>query len=188
MPLAFKHVNSASKKNDNQEAHQLESSLTKYDGTFDDYLEMAIQFGYIYMFGWAVPLVALFSYVNNIVEVRSDMFKLTKTLQRPLQKDSANIGPWHDVLNFLSIAGIVTNMSYLLIVYCQDGTDQQSSFLGNLPMINRIGWIIAAEHFILAIKSLCSRLIPSVPQEIRDFKAREIYLRSHDHKSKLKSN
>jgi hypothetical protein len=183
LPLVSAHFSTNSlKKNDDVESHQIESKLTKYEGTFDDYLEMVIQFGYIYMFGWAYPLVSFFSFLNNLIEVRSDMYKLTKTLQRPLQKDSPNIGPWHDVVEFMSVVGVVTNMSYLIIEFSNTELAFAFEFLASFSTIQRIGLVIAIEHIILAAKAVSSRLIPTVPEDIRDAKARLIFESLHKDK------
>ncbi|KAJ0399793.1 hypothetical protein P43SY_002938 [Pythium insidiosum] len=47
-----------------------------YEGTFDDYLELFVQFGQVTLFASAYPLAALWSLVNNVMEIRSDGFKL----------------------------------------------------------------------------------------------------------------
>jgi len=51
---------------------------------FDDYLEMIITFGYITLFAAAFPLASTISVVFIFFEARSDIFKLEKTLKRPL--------------------------------------------------------------------------------------------------------
>jgi hypothetical protein len=134
------------------------------------------------MFGWAYPLVSFFSFLNNLIEVRSDMYKLTKTLQRPLQKDSPNIGPWHDVVEFMSVVGVVTNMSYLIIEFSNTELAFAFEFLASFSTIQRIGLVIAIEHIILAAKAVSSRLIPTVPEDIRDAKARLIFESLHKDK------
>ena len=62
---------------------EVEGSTPQYEGTFDDYLEMFIQFGYVTLFSSAYPLAGLCALLNNMIEVRSDAFKLCFIHQRP---------------------------------------------------------------------------------------------------------
>ena len=62
---------------------EVEGSQTPYEGTFEDYLEMFIQFGYVTLFSSAYPLAGLCALLNNLIEVRSDAFKLCFIHQRP---------------------------------------------------------------------------------------------------------
>lgn len=66
----------------------------QYDGTFADHLEMFIQLGYVVLFSSAFPLAALCALINNLVEMRSDAFKLCFIFQRPFGQRVPNIGTW----------------------------------------------------------------------------------------------
>jgi hypothetical protein len=45
-------------------------------GTFKDYAEMIIQFGYCTLFVAAFPLAPVLALVNNFIEIRLDAWKL----------------------------------------------------------------------------------------------------------------
>ncbi len=62
--------------------------------TFEDYLEMFIQFGYVILFSSTFPIAAVCALLNNIIEVRSDAFKLCSTMQRPFGHRVRDIGTW----------------------------------------------------------------------------------------------
>ena len=66
----------------------------QYEGTFEDYLEMFIQFGYVTLFSSAYPLAALCALLNNLCEIRGDAFKLCFVHQRPFGQRVADIGTW----------------------------------------------------------------------------------------------
>ena len=46
-------------------------------GLLDEYLELAIQYGFITLFVAAFPLAPLFALINNIFEIRLDARKVT---------------------------------------------------------------------------------------------------------------
>ena len=48
---------------------------------FDDFLEMVIEFGYITLFASAFPLAGVLSLCCNLVEIKSDLFKLARIYQ-----------------------------------------------------------------------------------------------------------
>lgn len=78
---------------------------------FDEYLEMVIQFGFITLFVVAFPLGPLFAFLNNILEIRIDAFKVLTQLKRPLPKPAKDIGIWLPILNIISKLGVITNVN-----------------------------------------------------------------------------
>lgn len=68
--------------------------IFQYDGTFADHLEMTIQLGYVILFSSAFPPAALCAMLNNLIEIRSDAFKLVYVCQRPFGQRVPNIGTW----------------------------------------------------------------------------------------------
>lgn len=49
--------------------------VQEFDSTFDEFNEMAVQFGYLALFAPAFPLAPLFAFINNIFEIRIDAIK-----------------------------------------------------------------------------------------------------------------
>lgn len=99
---------------------------------FDEYLEMGkytnlscllkflyffnkvIQYGFITLFVVAFPLAPLFAFLNNILEIRIDAFKVLTQLKRPLPKKAQDIGIWLPILNTISKLAVITNVSFYL--------------------------------------------------------------------------
>ena len=63
-------------------------------GTFDDYLEQFLLFGYVSLFSCVYPLAAVLVVLNNITEVYSDAFKMCHVFKRPFAEPASNIGVW----------------------------------------------------------------------------------------------
>lgn len=74
------------------EQSRIESALEEYDSTYEDYLEMYIQFGYIVLFASISPFSAIAALINNIFEMRIDAFKLCCVFRRPFAKRAKNTG------------------------------------------------------------------------------------------------
>ncbi|QQP39831.1 Anoctamin, partial [Caligus rogercresseyi] len=98
-----------SKKNDDEEGEEegvpLKGQCPEYEGTFDDYLEMVIQFGY----------VSFFALLNNIIEIRSDAFKLCFVCKRPFGQRVKDIGSWVAVMDMMGAIGVVVNCALLTL-------------------------------------------------------------------------
>jgi hypothetical protein len=64
--------------------YELQTHKVNYEekGTFDDFKEMAIQYGYIALFSPCFPLAPFFAFLNNVFEIRGDSWKLCKAYQR----------------------------------------------------------------------------------------------------------
>lgn len=73
---------------------EIECSQPKWPDLYDDYLEIVVQFGYIIFLSTLFPLAAFFSLLNNILEIRTDAFKLCMLYQRPFSQRVKDIGHW----------------------------------------------------------------------------------------------
>jgi len=80
---------------------------------FDDFLEMVLEFGYITLFASAFPLAGALSICCNILEMKSDFFKLVWVYQRPWASRSADLGTWGIVLKVIVIMAVLSNAMLL---------------------------------------------------------------------------
>lgn len=55
---------------------------------------MFIQFGYVSMFTGIFPLAGLLAFMNNVIEIRGDAYKLSTSYQRPFGQFANSIGIW----------------------------------------------------------------------------------------------
>lgn len=58
------------------EQNKYECTLDAYDSTYEDYLELYVQFGYVVLFSSVAPWAALCAFINNVLEIRLDAFKV----------------------------------------------------------------------------------------------------------------
>uniref|UniRef100_A0A1D1YN83 Anoctamin-like protein Os01g0706700 n=1 Tax=Anthurium amnicola TaxID=1678845 RepID=A0A1D1YN83_9ARAE len=128
------------------------------DGLFDDFLELALQFGMIMMFACAFPLIFCFALLNNVTEIRADALKLLVILRRPIPRASATIGAWLNIFQFLIVMSICTNCTLLVCLYDQEGKWKIEPGLAVILII---------EHILLLIKFGFSHFVPEEPAWVR---------------------
>ncbi|CAG9766242.1 unnamed protein product [Ceutorhynchus assimilis] len=136
---------------------ELESSLYKYDGTFADYLEMTIQLGYVILFSSAFPPAALCAMLNNLVEIRSDAFKLAYVCQRPFGQRVPNIGTWQNCMEYMSIMAVLVNCALIGL------SGQVHRMFPDMTATQTILLIVALEHIMLVIRFIITCAIPDIP-------------------------
>jgi hypothetical protein len=66
--------------------------------------------GYLLLFAAAFPLAAPLSLVCNLIEIRSDAFKLTFNARRPPAVRARNIGPWAAIVTAIVWLSALTNV------------------------------------------------------------------------------
>ncbi|KAI9920930.1 hypothetical protein PsorP6_002613 [Peronosclerospora sorghi] len=71
-----------------------------------DYLDACIQFSYFMMFTVVRPLLALPAFVNNILEVQGDAFRLRCANRRPMPRRDTSIVELATVLAYANIIGV----------------------------------------------------------------------------------
>lgn len=92
-----------------------ERFISEYHTTYQDYLQLYIQFGYVVLFSSVVPMAALIALFNNLIEVPLDIFKLRNRYKRPFAERAKDIGSWQLAFEVLGMISIMTNlgMAYL---------------------------------------------------------------------------
>jgi hypothetical protein len=147
--------------------------LPEYEG-FDDYLELVMQFGYITLFAAAFPLAAGLSFVGNLVEIRSDCFKLFYIARRPAPRRVASIGPWLTVLRMFAFGAVVTNS----LLFGFTSHNQMRYYFPSLfaasaagEMLQGEGRVVVAlifvlEHVVMLLAGFLYWYIPAVPHRV----------------------
>lgn len=88
---------------------EVDEMLDPYD-VYGDFIEMIIQFGYILLFAAAYPLASFVALLSNIIEVRSDLFKMCYVVRRPTPRlGLQENGTWCGVMRVFAMAAVITN-------------------------------------------------------------------------------
>jgi len=143
-----------------QEDHENEAEKGNYwldGGTKFDYQEMVIQFGYVTLFSMGFPLAPLIAYLNNLLEMRTDSFKMNATQQRPQYRVLEGIGMWDEVLYFMVTASIFINMT-MIVLYDYARIDGHMFPTDNIMSVMIV--LICAEHGVVFLKIMCEQFIP----------------------------
>eukprot|EP00934_Nitzschia_sp_Nitz4_P001951 Nitzschia sp. Nitz4//scaffold78_size91513//55130//57271//NITZ4_004933-RA/size91513-processed-gene-0.93-mRNA-1//-1//CDS//3329558142//1951//frame0 len=176
-----------------QEDHSNDLLLDEYE-SFDDYMEILIQFGYVTLFASAYPMASLVMSLAVWVEIRSDMYKLAHLCQKPLIRDRVqDIGVWKQILQFMVWFSCLTNcllfgftsdqmMHYLPNFYTRDAA-------GDTYMVNDKGWLVilvifGLERSLIVLGLILNAMIPMIPEELKVMMQRRIYLLSKKHTKK----
>ncbi|CAJ2663736.1 anoctamin-like protein At1g73020 isoform X2 [Trifolium pratense] len=133
------------------------------DGLFDDFLELALQFGMILMFACAFPPAFAFAALNNIMEIRTDALKLLVIFKRPVPRAAGTVGAWLNIFQFLTLMSICTNCALLAWLYDEEGKWKVEPGLKA---------ILIMEHVLLLFKFGFPRLVPSEPAWVRANRAK----------------
>uniref|UniRef100_A0A3Q2Q1I3 Anoctamin n=1 Tax=Fundulus heteroclitus TaxID=8078 RepID=A0A3Q2Q1I3_FUNHE len=150
---------------------EMESCMQTYADTFQDYQEMFVQFGYVVLFSSAFPLAAMCALINNIIEIRSDAFKLCTGLQRPFGVRVESIGQWQTAMEGMGLIAIIVNC--YLIGQCGQ---LQRLFPWLSPEMAIIS-IVILEHFAILLKYIIHVAIPDVPTWVKEEMAKLDYQR-----------
>jgi len=128
------------------------------DGLFDDFLELALQFGMVTMFACTFPFIFVFAAANNFIEIRTDSLKLLGMLRRPVPRAVSTIGAWLNIFQFLAGMAICTNCALLVCFY-----DQEERW----KIEPGLAAILLMEHVLLLIKFGIACLVPEEPTWVR---------------------
>jgi hypothetical protein len=153
-----------------------QNKLQIFEGTIDEYTEMIIQYGEINLFAAAFPVAPLLAVLNNMIEIRTDAYKLVSSFNRPLYRGAKDIGTWYDILEFLGYIAVITNcfligfgMSSIYNLLYDPDHDYRGQFYA-------LGFIVGLEHLIFIIKFLIAILVPDMPGDVKKALAKQNFI------------
>eukprot|EP01035_Chromulina_nebulosa_P017620 gene17620-23197_t len=134
--------------------------LDDYDestGVIDDFAELAAQYGYVTLFVSACPIAPLIAYISNIIEFRSDGWKLLYNTKRSIPRGAEDIGTWAIIFQLTAIMAVITNAGLLCF------TMQLIHFNG----VEKIWLFISLQYFILICLALFAYFVDDVPEDVK---------------------
>jgi len=147
----------------NKSAVEIEAEMADYEafvyaGLFDDYNEIALQFGFVTLFATNFPFVGCLAFLNNMIEIRSDAYKFCNVYRRPTPRPAECIGAWYMVMEVMTFAAVTTNCANVFTV---------SDFAKDMSWSVRVIGLFAAEHAAYLIKLGISLWIPDVKEHVQ---------------------
>ncbi|CAF1473145.1 unnamed protein product [Adineta steineri] len=146
---------------------EIECLQPKWPDLYEDYLELVIQFGS----SKKVLPEAFFSLINNILEIRTDAFKLCMIYQRPFSQRVKDIGHWQKIMEYMIVAAIIVNCIFCSI----RGVFRR--LVPRLPFAAEIFLLICIEHLLVLFCKIIRSSIENVPYWVRVEKAKMEYRR-----------
>ena len=126
-------------------------------GTFNDYAEMMIQFGYATMFITAFPLATVLALISNYIKMRVDAWKLCQLFRRPEPKTVEDIGAWFYILNIISLFAVLVNSALIAFT---------STITINTTFTGKIWIFLGTSIGVLLLKYVINIYIPDVPLDV----------------------
>jgi len=178
-------------------AHEVEGTLATYEGTFEDYNEIVLQFATVTVFALAYPLGALLALLNNLIEIRSDAFKLVQVTQRPFNSRGQDIGSWFSILKIVVTLATINNCALAGF------TSQQFTKKGWVDndaggQVKKLAILFAVEHLLFFITFVISEFaVAAEPAFLnsaeirlkkRKFKALRTQVQREEHETTLQEN
>jgi len=150
-------------ENDN-EIHHAMFSLRKdpYESTYDDFMELWLQFGHVFLFSSVYPLAAFFALINNFVELKMDAFKMCKVMRKPTPRGVRDIGAWYMAFSITSVISVMTNLTLLAM-----DKDVQAF----APQASSRDWVllfVLFEHLFLLIRVIIETSISDMPKKVKN--------------------
>lgn len=161
--IKFYNKLDASKEDKHKLLSRIEKNMNKsdynygeLDGTYNEYLEIFIQLGYIALFGLAFPLWWVLALINNLFEHQVDRGKIIYFSRRPTPLGCENIGSWKVIFYAFIVIGSFCYSGVLCLTAESFSTSKERMFTQ----------FVSITFIFLIVKWCISYLIPDTPPNL----------------------
>ena len=126
-------------------------------GTFNDFANITIQFGYTTMFVVAFPLATIIAFISNYIGIRTGAWKLCQLSRRPEPRSCEDIGTWYSIFELIAFCAAVVNSG--LIVFTANITD-------NYTWAGRVWIFYSIALLLLSTKYMIQLVVDDEPPEV----------------------
>lgn len=139
------------------------------DGTIEDFMEIAVQFGYLTLFAIAFPLSATLTFVGLWLEMFTDKLKVLKLVRRPLPLATKDIGTWWSIFSVICVFAIFSNTA----LFCFTSRTFQ-----DWDAVKDYNYVIFAlvVVILLIFRSQLQSWIPDVPEKFSILQGRHEFI------------
>lgn len=167
------------RKSDLEVPEQLDENLQVYE-VYQDFVEMALQLGYIALFATAYPIAPVIALLSNFVEAKSDLFKICYVVRRPVPRyGSSQLSTWCGVFRLFATGAVVTNtflfvftgsqMRYLLPSYFSSPGEGAGVSSDSVMLFTIL------EHILTALCVFLFWRISVEPKAVKEYKKKQHY-------------
>jgi hypothetical protein len=157
---------------------------------FNEHCELVLQFCWVCFFSMIFPLGPMCALVNNLVEVRADIYKCCYVNRRPIPKSVAGLGAWFEIMLFIAYSSVLVNL--LLMVLSLDSLSAWTN-PGHKAFVEywmpALLFVLGTERLIVMMMHLIEMNVPNASAAVRkQMKRRETSVRKSYmdiHKMKL---
>jgi hypothetical protein len=144
--------------------------LQEYPNTLEDMSEIVIQYGYVTLFVFCFPAVPAIAFINNIVELKIDGYKLIKQCRRPIPTKSQGLGTWVHILELFSIVSVINNTALYVFV-----SDLPRDYISgkDLTPNDRIKVFVIVASCLFFVLGMIKLAIPNVPAAVVNHQYRQ---------------
>jgi anoctamin-10 len=114
-------------------------------------------------------ILAVMALINNVLEIRSDAFKIAVHNRRPIPIRTDTIGPWLDSLAFLTWLSALTNAALVYLyrphaevsfaVHEIEGVDAHSVFARSKLLLSALLIALAASHGYFIVRAMAQHIV-----------------------------
>jgi len=133
----------------------------------NNYQTIINMFIYTIMFAWVFPPASIIFFLNNFVEVFSDIREFIR-YKNIIPNEARDIGIWRSILELLSFGSITING--LFVVF-------NSDLFPNFDQKEKLLIVIGLEHIFIIFKYTLNIIVPTYPNKLRSLVKKEFDLK-----------
>jgi len=148
------------------------------DTLHDDFMELWLQFGHVFLFSGVYPLAACFAFANNITELVADRYKLCKLSRKPKVLAVRDIGAWYTAFRITALLSIISNCGLLAL-------DLRHTAGEGWRDLEWWAMFVLIEHIFLVLFLGVNQVISDTPKHVKMAKDKTDFHFKHKHVKQL---